>query len=37
VVGLFDTLVSVWQQLCSNPEWDADLKIVGTGAELDTW
>ena len=33
----FDTLFAVWQQLCANPEWDADLKVIGRGAELDTW
>jgi glycosyltransferase involved in cell wall biosynthesis len=33
----FDTLFAVWQQLCADPEWDADLKVIGTGAELDAW
>ncbi len=33
----FDTLFSAWQQLCADPEWDVDLKVIGMGAELDTW
>lgn len=37
----FDTLFTVWQKLCTGSktgsEWDVDLKVVGMGAELDTW
>jgi glycosyltransferase involved in cell wall biosynthesis len=33
----FDTLFSAWQQLCATPEWDADLVVIGSGAELPQW
>jgi glycosyltransferase involved in cell wall biosynthesis len=33
----FDTLFAAWQQLCANPDWDADLVVVGVGAELPRW
>ncbi len=33
----FDTLFSAWQQLCSSPDWDADLVAIGVGAELSVW
>jgi len=33
----FDTVFGAWQTLCGRPEWDVDLLVVGTGAELDTW
>ena len=33
----FDTLFSAWQQLCADPKWDADLVVIGVGAELQQW
>lgn len=33
----FDTLFSVWQQLCQDPTWDGDLMVIGSGAELPRW
>ncbi|WP_334788550.1 glycosyltransferase family 4 protein [Nostoc sp.] len=33
----FDTLFAAWQQLCTSPDWDADLVVVGVGAELTLW
>lgn len=33
----FDTLFAAWQQLCADPSWDADLVVVGFGAELPLW
>jgi glycosyltransferase involved in cell wall biosynthesis len=33
----FDTVFSAWQQLCASPDWDADLVVVGVGAELPLW
>jgi len=33
----FDTLFTAWQQLCADPNWDADLVVVGFGAELPLW
>jgi len=33
----FDTLFLAWQQLCASSDWDVDLKVIGAGAELDTW
>jgi glycosyltransferase involved in cell wall biosynthesis len=33
----FDTLFSAWQQLCADPNWDANLVTVGVGAELPLW
>ena len=33
----FDTLFAAWQQLCSSPNWDADLVVIGVGAELTLW
>lgn len=32
-----DTLYAAWRQLCSEPAWDVDLVIVGTGRELPLW
>jgi glycosyltransferase involved in cell wall biosynthesis len=32
-----DTLFAAWQRLCASAQWDADLVVVGTGAELPTW
>lgn len=33
----FDTLFQAWQILCQKPEWDANLIVVGRGAEVPTW
>jgi glycosyltransferase involved in cell wall biosynthesis len=33
----FDTLFSAWQRLCADPSWDADLVVIGVGAELPLW
>jgi glycosyltransferase involved in cell wall biosynthesis len=33
----FDTLFAAWKTLCSDPAWDVDLAIIGTGVELDSW
>lgn len=33
----FDTLFAAWKSLCADPQWDVDLAIVGTGAELPMW
>jgi glycosyltransferase involved in cell wall biosynthesis len=33
----FDTLYAAWSKLCSASSWDADLVVVGHGAELATW
>ncbi|MFQ4146234.1 glycosyltransferase family 4 protein [Chlorogloeopsis sp. ULAP02] len=33
----FDTLFAAWQQLCASSEWDADLIVIGVGAELEEW
>ncbi|MBD2568822.1 glycosyltransferase family 4 protein [Anabaena lutea] len=33
----FDTLFAAWQQLCKSPDWDADLVVIGVGAELPLW
>ena len=33
----FDTLFEAWQQLCAYPDWDADLVVIGVGAELTKW
>ena len=33
----FDTLFAAWQELCASPNWDADLVIIGVGAELELW
>jgi glycosyltransferase involved in cell wall biosynthesis len=33
----FDTLFSAWQRLCADPSWDADLVVIGVGAELPQW
>ncbi|HEY0546082.1 MAG TPA: glycosyltransferase family 4 protein [Pyrinomonadaceae bacterium] len=32
-----DTLFAAWQTLCSSHEWDADLVVIGAGAELPLW
>lgn len=33
----FDTLFAAWRQLCVDKTWDADLVVVGRGAELQLW
>ncbi len=33
----FDTVFDAWRTLCGRPDWDVDLAVAGTGAELDSW
>lgn len=33
----FDILFEAWRQRCADPTWDADLMVVGHGAELPAW
>jgi glycosyltransferase involved in cell wall biosynthesis len=33
----FATVFDAWQALCARPDWDVDLLVVGTGAELPAW
>jgi glycosyltransferase involved in cell wall biosynthesis len=33
----FDTLLAAWRFLCQDPGWDADLVVIGAGAELEYW
>jgi glycosyltransferase involved in cell wall biosynthesis len=33
----FDTVFSAWRELCGRGDWDADLIVVGRGAELPLW
>ena len=33
----FDTVFDSWRTLCGRTEWDVDLVVAGTGAELETW
>ena len=33
----FDTLFAAWRALCADPGWDADLVVVGRGAEVPAW
>jgi glycosyltransferase involved in cell wall biosynthesis len=33
----FDTLFSAWCDLCRTSDWDADLLVAGSGAELAAW
>ena len=33
----FDVLFEAWQRLCADPAWDANLAIVGVGAEAAAW
>ncbi len=33
----FDSLFSAWQQLCGDPQWDAQLIVIGVGDELSLW
>lgn len=32
-----DKLFAAWKKLCADPQWDADLAVVGAGAELPVW
>ncbi|MDV3349873.1 glycosyltransferase family 4 protein [Leptothoe sp. LEGE 181152] len=33
----FDTLFDAWKQLCQIPNWDGQLMVIGSGAELPIW
>jgi glycosyltransferase involved in cell wall biosynthesis len=33
----FDVLFSVWRELCSRPDWDADLIVAGGGRAVEFW
>lgn len=33
----FDSLFAAWKALCKDREWDCDLVVVGSGAELESW
>jgi glycosyltransferase involved in cell wall biosynthesis len=33
----FDTVFDAWRTVCRRPDWDVDLIVVGTGAELPAW
>jgi len=33
----FDTLYAAWGELCRDPRWDANLAVVGSGADLPGW
>lgn len=33
----FDTLFNAWHRLCADPSWDAELAVVGAGAEMVDW
>ncbi len=33
----FDTLYAAWRTLCGDRRWDANLAVVGSGAELPAW
>lgn len=33
----FDSVFAAWTTLCGRPDWDADLVVVGRGAELEAW
>jgi glycosyltransferase involved in cell wall biosynthesis len=33
----FDVLFEAWKELCSNAAFDAELVVIGTGAELPAW
>jgi glycosyltransferase involved in cell wall biosynthesis len=33
----FDILFEAWKQLCTDPNWDADLIVAGTGNALPIW
>jgi glycosyltransferase involved in cell wall biosynthesis len=33
----FDVLFTAWQQLCKEPDWNADLMAAGRGSEVELW
>lgn len=33
----FDTVFAAWRTLCARSDWDADLVVVGSGAEQPAW
>jgi glycosyltransferase involved in cell wall biosynthesis len=33
----FDTVFGAWMRLCADSSWDADLVVIGTGAERSLW
>ena len=33
----FDSVFHAWAALCARPDWDTDLVVVGSGAELQAW
>jgi glycosyltransferase involved in cell wall biosynthesis len=33
----FDVVFDAWRTLCARPDWDVDLVVAGTGAELPAW
>ena len=33
----FDTVFDAWRDLCGRADWDVDLVVAGTGAELESW
>jgi glycosyltransferase involved in cell wall biosynthesis len=33
----FDVVFDAWRELCGDRDWDVDLAVVGTGAELPAW
>ncbi len=33
----FDVLFDAWAQLCREPQWDADLAVIGAGGEVAAW
>jgi glycosyltransferase involved in cell wall biosynthesis len=33
----FDTLFAAWERLAAQPSWDADLVVIGTGRDLESW
>ncbi|MBV9122440.1 MAG: glycosyltransferase family 4 protein [Planctomycetes bacterium] len=33
----FDVLFEAWKEVCVEADWDADLVVIGTGAELPAW
>jgi glycosyltransferase involved in cell wall biosynthesis len=33
----FDTVFAAWRTLCATRDWDVDLVVAGTGAELAAW
>jgi glycosyltransferase involved in cell wall biosynthesis len=33
----FDVLYEAWRRLCADANWDANLAVIGRGAELESW